>query len=111
VFITMVEVWPGSFHQNKTTVTSRQKGGVEIVFIENYYDPDPEDTIYECSFVYLIRQNGQLIVETDRHLGGIFPLETWPGLLKEAGFSVKERRLEHSQLAQGQYYPLLVSTK
>jgi SAM-dependent methyltransferase len=36
VFITMVEVWPGSFHQNKTTVTSRQKGGVEIVFIENY---------------------------------------------------------------------------
>jgi len=111
VFITLVEVWPGSFHQNRTAVTSRKKGDVEIVFIENYYDPDPKDTSYESSFVYLIRQKGRLVVERDHHLCGIFPVETWLRLLKDVGFAVKERKYEHSQFAPGESYPLLVSTK
>ena len=40
---------------------------------------------YEHTFVYLIRRKGVLKIETDRHLGGIFPLEMWRSLLREAG--------------------------
>ena len=62
----------------------------EITFIENTYDPDPADTTFESTFVYLIRREGQLDIETDHHLCGIFPLETWRNLLTGVGFEVKQ---------------------
>jgi len=40
--------------------------------------------------VYLIRRDGQLQIETDRHLGGLFPLDTWLSLLRDAGFRVAQ---------------------
>jgi SAM-dependent methyltransferase len=111
VFLTCVEVMPDSFEQNKTRVTTRKKDGVEIAFIENYYDPDENDTVYQGTFIYLIRQGGRLSIETDRHLCGVFPLASWRRLLGEIGFEVRERRFEHSEFAPGQFYPLLVCIK
>jgi len=111
VFLTFVEVMTRSFQQNKTFVTSRSRGDTEVVFIENYYDPDPHDTTYEGTYVYLIRQKGHLSVETDRHLGGVFPLETWRSLLKQVGFVVKQREWKHSEFVEGKALPLLVCTK
>jgi SAM-dependent methyltransferase len=90
VFCTYAEVTVESFRQNRTECTTRAQGDVEITFIENYYDPDPTDTTYESTFVYLIRRGGRLEIETDRHLGGIFSLETWPRLLREVGFEVQQ---------------------
>jgi len=90
VFLTyMEEETPERFTQNKTTVSTHTKGGVEITLIENQYDPDPRDTTFEATFIFLIRRGGDLAIEADRHLLGIFPLETWTDLLKEAGFDVK----------------------
>jgi hypothetical protein len=59
------------------------------VVVENRYDPDPADTTWEMTFVYLIWRAGQLEIETDHHLGGLFPLETWLLLLREVGFAVE----------------------
>jgi hypothetical protein len=56
--------------------------------------PNPTDTIYESTFVWLIRRAGELEIETDHHLGGVFPLQTWRDLLKEVGFKVKLLRSE-----------------
>jgi SAM-dependent methyltransferase len=88
VFYTYAEEIDGRFQQNKTGYDVDSEGNVHTVFIENRYDPDPSDTTYEMVFIYLIRESGQLTVETDRHLGGIFPLETWTDALKDVGFAV-----------------------
>jgi len=88
VFCTYAEVTRENWQQNETQTSLRTEGGTDIVFVENRYDPNPADTVYENVFVYLIRRNGELTVETDRHLGGIFPLERWRRLLREVGFGV-----------------------
>ena len=111
VFLTFVEQITGQFKQNNTTCSTHSKGDVEITFIENYYDPDPTDTSYEATFIYLIRIGGKLEIHTDRHLCGIFKLETWLKLLKEIGFKVIQNKFEHSTFIKGESYPILICTK
>ncbi len=93
VFVTCPDVTRESFKQNRMDCSTHARGGVAVTFIEDYHDPDPTDTTYESTFVYLIRRGGELEIETDRHLCGVFPLETWPRLLEEAGFQVEQREL------------------
>jgi hypothetical protein len=84
---------------------------VEIVFIENGYDPDIDDTEYDCTFVYLIRKSGKLDIQTDHHVLGIFELDTWRRLLKDVGFEVNELKFVHSELKEGDFYPMFVCVK
>ena len=88
VFATYQEISPRTFEQNHVRYQVGTEGDVEIVFIENWYDPDPTDSTVEVTFVYLIRRGGRLQIETDRHLWGIFEVETWLRLLREVGFDV-----------------------
>jgi SAM-dependent methyltransferase len=75
VFCTYVEMNRDNWGQNKTECTTHVQDDVEIVFVDNRYDPDPADTLYENVFVYLIRRSGELSIEMDHHLGGIFDLQ------------------------------------
>lgn len=86
VFLTYNENDPALFKQNKVHYTVAQQGGLEIVFIENQYDPLPGDGRFEATMLYLIRRAGQLQIETDRHLVGMFENEIWAALLEETGF-------------------------
>jgi len=88
VFCTYAEHTKDRFEQNKTECSLRRKGDTEIVFVENDYDPDPTDNTCEFTFIYLIRHAGHLQIETDRHVGGLFDLETWRRLLEGIGFDV-----------------------
>lgn len=90
VFCTYAEETPQFFEQNETYHSAHHVGDLEVTLVENYYDPDPHDTTYEISFVYLIRQAGKLTIEHDYHLAGIFPEDTWIRLMREAGFIVKQ---------------------
>jgi SAM-dependent methyltransferase len=90
VFSTYAELTPENWKQNHTECTVQCRDDLEIVLLENRYDPDVTDMSYEHVLVYLIRRKGVLRIETDRHLGGLFPLDTWRGLLGEAGFSLVE---------------------
>ena len=111
VFLTFVEQIAGQFKQNNTTFSTHSQSDVEITFIENDYDPDPTDTSYEATFIYLIRVGGKLEVHTDRHLCGIFKLKTWLKLLKEVGFKVIQNKLEHSTFIKGEFHPILICIK
>jgi SAM-dependent methyltransferase len=96
VFCTYAGVTRQSFRQNDTRVSTHTEGSVVVTFIENRYDPNPQDSTYENTFVYLIRRSGsegQLEIETDRHLGGLFDLETWSRLLSDTGFEVHRTEL------------------
>jgi hypothetical protein len=97
IFCTYAAVTCQNFLQNETTVSPHSEGSVLITFIENRYDPNPQDSTYESTFVYLIRREGdegQLEIETDRHLGGLFDLETWSRCLSETGFEVHRTELD-----------------
>jgi SAM-dependent methyltransferase len=111
IFLTFVEESAGQFKQNKTQCSTHSQGDVEIVFVENDFDPDPTDTTGETTFVYLIRRRGELEIHTDHHLFGIFKLETWLDLLREVGFEIKQMKFEHSTFAKGECYPMFVCTK
>ena len=92
VLIATPDVTTETFVQNRTTTTPATGDGVEVVFVENVYDPDPTDERYETTIIYLIRQDGQLRIETDRWTMGIFSLETWRRTLRETGFALHEER-------------------
>ncbi len=111
VMLVYVESTPERFEQNRTDVTRRTSGDTELVYVENQYDPDTSDREYETTFVYLIRQDGRLSVETDLHICGIFPLDTWRRLLREVGFEVRETRFEHSEFPEGSSEPMFACLK
>ena len=79
-----------AFQQNKTTTTPATRDGVDVVFIENVYDPDPADEQYETTIVYLIRDHGRLRIETEHWTMGIFSLDTWRQVLRDTGLQVHE---------------------
>ena len=90
-----------TFQQNRTRVSDAQgrarPADLEVVFIENDYDPDPADDTYEGTIVYLIREKGRLRVETDHHVMGLFPLVVWRESLRDAGFQVHEEDFSDSR--------------
>ena len=90
VFLTYVERTPATFRQNATTRAIARRGDIEVVLIENQHDPNPADTTYESTFIYLIRKRGHLRVETDRHRLGLFSLPVWRRLLRSTGFRITQ---------------------
>ena len=80
-------------HLKHETVThTYRQGDTEVVVVENSYDPDPSDTHYEYTFVYLIRQAGKLTVEVDQHRMGLFELAEVEATLERLGLRVSRYR-------------------
>jgi SAM-dependent methyltransferase len=94
VMIVMPDYTKEIFRQNWTQVSyanSKYKpANVEVVFIENEYDPDPSDETCEDTIIYLIRENGVLTIESDHSVVGLFSLDVWRAILHETGFEVHE---------------------
>lgn len=96
VLVATPDVTTETFLQNKTTATPATRAGtrdeLDVVFVENAYDPDPADEQYETTILYLIRDHGRLRIETDRWTMGLFSLDTWRRVLRDARFEVHEGR-------------------
>jgi SAM-dependent methyltransferase len=61
--------------------------GRSLRYLEWIHDPDPDDTECEVEMVYVLREDGRPIrVERETHVFGLFPRQTWLGLLAEVGF-------------------------
>lgn len=77
-------------------------GGRGIRYLDWTWDPDPQDSTYISDMVYLIKDEaGNVQVEHDRHLLGIFPRQTWLNLLSRAGFEEQTIPFEHSEVEPG----------
>ncbi|WP_352151727.1 class I SAM-dependent methyltransferase [Methanoculleus oceani] len=107
IFLTLVERRSERFLQNRTDCSAHTAGDIGLIFIQNEYDPDPSDSTYEVTLLYLIHRDGELEIVTDRHVCGIFPLSLWLDLLKEAGFSVSVEEY----MEDGERYPVPVCIK
>jgi SAM-dependent methyltransferase len=73
---------------------TRQNGNQDVTFIEYVADPDPNDTVIESVFIFIINRDGKISVEQDRHTSGLFYKQTWLDLLDESGFDAKYQETE-----------------
>jgi hypothetical protein len=92
VFVTAPDWFRETFHSPSISHDTHvsKDGKVELTHIEYTHDPDPGDTTIETIYFYMIRENGELRVEEDRHNTGLFPMQTWVDLMTEAGFDVEK---------------------
>jgi len=68
------------------------------------FDPDPDDDTYTVDYAYLLHEgDGSVRVEADRHIEGLFSMETWLRLLREAGFAPSVVPFEHPEVESGRY--------
>jgi SAM-dependent methyltransferase len=111
VFLTVVEENRERFKQHRTIASTHSQGDVHITFIENSFDPEPEDTHFEMTFIYLVRKRGQLEIHSDSHLWGLFAIETWRKLLEKTGFQVEQIKFEHSTYLEDDSLPMFVCLK
>ena len=66
-------------------------------YLEWVWDPDPADTTHLVDFAFLLRdESGDVRVEYDRHVCGLFPRDTWLRLLREARFVPEAQAIELS---------------
>ncbi|MFM7678494.1 MAG: class I SAM-dependent DNA methyltransferase [Roseiflexaceae bacterium] len=83
-----------TFQQNETRVShasaTHKPAHLDVVFVENNYDPDPHDDTFEGTMLYLIREHGDLRVVQDRSTLGLFTRAAWREALQECGFAVHE---------------------
>lgn len=92
VLIATPDVTTETFRQNDTSSTTASRDGLDVVFVENVYDPDPTDEQYETTVLYLIREHGHLRIKADHWTLGLFSLDTWRQVLRDTGFEVHEGR-------------------
>jgi len=114
ILITFAEEWAEHFVQNRTEVKNYWKDNIELTYIENNYDLDLSDSTYECTFIYLIRREGFLDIQTDRMALGIFPLNNWSEALREVGFEVVQLQSPLANIADGlanESYPVFIGIK
>ncbi|MFO7772450.1 MAG: class I SAM-dependent methyltransferase [Dehalococcoidia bacterium] len=84
------------FSQNNFVYTGCRED-IEITLFENNYIPAYPGTTYEATLVYLIRREGKLEIYSDRHILGLFKLQTWLDLLKKAGFDIlNQTNIDHA---------------
>ncbi len=109
--LTFAEEWKEHFVQNRGNQFTRSKGNIEITFIDNCYDPDPTDTSYEYTIIYLIRKDKKLDIQYDFHHGGLFPLSFWKRTLTEVGFKVFEVEKMRISHENGEVLPVFIGQK
>ena len=111
VFLTFAEDTREGFSQNRTRHSMNTVGDVSVTLIWNEFDPDPEDSTYECTMVYLIRRGKELEVHTEGQVLGLFPKATWSRLLEEVGFEVFETVYTDKVGQDEERLPLFVSKR
>jgi len=98
VMFVLAEETRERFSSPRTQASHHAKGDVHVTFIEDVYDPDPTDTTYDLTLIFLIRRDGATTVEVDRHRCGVFPLQTWREEAAHVGFEVHVAGFRFSDL-------------
>jgi hypothetical protein len=90
VLVTYLEAFRDRPEMNTVRHSTNQLNSLIVTHIEHYCDPDPLDNIYTMTFFNVICQGDHLSVEIDRHLGGLFTVNTYRTLLIQVGLEVTE---------------------
>lgn len=90
VFVTSPDYFRETFRGPRVDHSTHSDGETELTFVEYAYDPDPGDTTVETIMLYFLREKGNLRIEQDRHITGLFPKATWIDHMTDCGFKVEE---------------------
>ncbi len=97
--------------QNNNFAYTGEKEGIHVTLLENNYINPFHPNTYEATFVYLIRQKGELTIHKDHHVLGLFSQATWETVFNEAGMTMQKTNLngiyDKHLLGTGKY-PLTV---
>lgn len=91
VLITGGDYYLETFTSPRVETFTHSDETTELTYFEYTYDPDPTDTSIEAIIHYFIRRGGDLHIEGDRHVMGLFQRQAWIDWMSEAGFQVEER--------------------
>jgi SAM-dependent methyltransferase len=91
-----------SFRNNNFVYTG-ERDGIHVTLFENNHRGLKKPGTYEAVLVYLLRQQEELSIHTERHLLGLFSLAAWEQVFRENGISMTTARLD------GIYDPYLLS--
>jgi ubiquinone/menaquinone biosynthesis C-methylase UbiE len=101
-----------SFRNNNFAYTG-EKDDVHVTLLENNYINPLNPNTYEATFLYIIRQQGELTIHTDHHVLGLFSQATWEMLFANAGLTMLKTDLKslynQSLIGDGEY-PLTIFT-
>ncbi len=111
VLLFYVENLKGKFEQNKTRFKKHKKGNIEIVLIENDYDPNSDDTEFECHLIFLIRKEGRFEIEVDKHRMGLFELDKMSEICEKLNLKTHLYDLDFSGRKYTKEGPLFVCEK
>ncbi|MDH4156955.1 MAG: class I SAM-dependent methyltransferase [candidate division Zixibacteria bacterium] len=109
VLVTSPDYFLETFEDGVVRHRKQSEEKIELTYIEYDYDLDLADSKFEAIAFYLIREKGQLRVELDRHVLGLFALKTWLELMEEAGFVVEKYDCDVSDVRRQSF--LLVGVK
>lgn len=90
IFVTAPDHYRETFHSPQVDHSTSSNDETELTVLYYTYDADPSDTVIESLHYYHIKTKEGLRVEQDSHLHGLFPLELWLRLMREAGFTVEK---------------------
>ena len=87
------------------------KGELDLTYVSYVHRPDPEGRRVEMILIYMIRNNGQVEVVEDRHVGGLFAAAEWLQMLDGAGFDASPDYLIAPAEDGGDGVPIFVGVK
>ncbi|OGS19809.1 MAG: hypothetical protein A2252_02770 [Elusimicrobia bacterium RIFOXYA2_FULL_39_19] len=111
VFLVFIEKLPKTIKQNQTDYFSHTIGSKEITVIENLYDADTNDNVYEEWFVYIIHETGKTNIYKEKHVCGVFKPEVWKDLAEKTGFTADFIKVKSKAFPQNHPYYMLVNVK
>jgi ubiquinone/menaquinone biosynthesis C-methylase UbiE len=97
--------------QNNNFAYTGEKDGVHVTLLENNYINPFRPNIYEATFVYLIRQQGELTIHTDHQVLGLFSHATWEKVFNDTELTMQQTSLNgiyDKHLLGDREYPLTV---
>ena len=78
-----------TFAPPRVDYQTNRNAETELTYVEYSTDLDPNDTTIETTYVFFIKRDGDLLIEVDTHVTGLFHVATWERLLTEGGFEVE----------------------
>jgi len=97
--------------QNNNFAYSGLKDGIHVTLFENNYINPLHPNTYEATLVYLIRERGELTIQTEQQVLGLFSEEIWNEVFKNAGITMQKVSLDgiyDSYLLNDGKYPLVI---
>ena len=89
VMLVIAEVTRETLVQNQTHTSFGEHDNLQLTFLQNYFDPNPDDTEFECVLTFIIREKGRVRIEHDLHHLGLFSQQQWEQTLAQAGFNLR----------------------